>query len=324
MLTPYLESVAARQLSHTVGPAAQSDIFTAFDESLSLLKDPEQFPNARINIVAIAVAALIGSEHISSEIIEDSSNKYLEFLAEVDPEAGVGYGTIVFPADFHHRTRDNPLSQLGTTASVLHHSRLFACGAHTQPDLEQYIVPQVQAMEADALHTVKTMVADEGIPYDLTGSEQRLLDSYPNGFEDIASEITFGNIPIRPMPDLSPKQIEFMGRLDYAALIAAPWSISDLEMAIFSLIRGHIFSDLPAIEQVLRSVNSPLFLQAVPPSQLNRPRAVDPISGKERSHALHITIARVGTDPQSVLTELGVSYEVNQQQLADAGVGTID
>jgi hypothetical protein len=318
-LQSYLGGVENRHPSPLVGPAAEGDIFEAFDQSMLFLGDADRFPDPRLNIFLQSAKRLIDGGLVRARVpfLTDQLPRTAFTTAEA---FGIMTGHVYLPDNLHHLTQEDPVFQLTGVVNAAYHSRLFVTGAHAHPKNHEILYAHTSALAADMLATVGRMATEEGIEYDFSQSydDPHLLDQL-DGFESLPAATTFRNREVLAMPEsLLSRQVDLLARFDYRTLTTE--SGPSLLYSMYELIGEGEFDGPPAIERILRALNSPVLLYAIQPSE-GGPEIIDPRTRDEKEFRLLLTRVQSPADIERLFERENISsYEENYDRLADAGI----
>jgi len=94
------------------------------------------------------------------------------------------------PENFLELTREAPEVQIGAFAYIASQCRDYFCGKITGSNSEE-INERAQAYEAEALPTMQKMTREEGITLRLIPFQQEILKKFPNGLQDLKTELAY-------------------------------------------------------------------------------------------------------------------------------------
>lgn len=321
MLKPYLDEVANRPDIRATGPIVGEHVVHALGRGIDFLSDPDRFLDPRTNIIVGSARRLIGSGAVGIAFVPGMELERVTLTVNSAPEEDTSRGLVLLPNDYCQATKKDPLQQLAEIVFASEGARVFTGNAHllrsSDEDFDRIARVRTQVAEAEFLRATEAMAKAEGISHEPSAEQLATALAFPRGYEDLDPSLAMSGIPVPAVPELSPKQLEGIGLLDYAGLVEDGISTSAI---IFHLMKTGHFEDLITIERTLRSVSSALFLQAVPPAHLGVRVARD-VTGREQEFGLYLSRggADPTNDPQRFLDRMGVSYEENLERLARTG-----
>lgn len=165
-----------------------------FDGLVDFLRDPERFPNRRINETVTLMWRLIGNKDIPV-VLDKWGFPSLSF-AVVGNKANK-MPLFIMPVDFIDQVREDPVMQLGIVTYMSSQARDYYAEAirHGASDV---VNRRARAFEAEALLTLEKMSSEEGMDLYWNELQQSILSEFPYGLASLPSDLDYHTPEYRP------------------------------------------------------------------------------------------------------------------------------
>lgn len=186
MLERYIQRL--KQLTEYTQQNKVEQITGVFDSLVDFLRNENSFPNSEINQLATLMWRLIGNRHILVAIDPTGKMPSISFAVLGNQEEQQAF--LFVPENFLELTQEAPEVQIGTFAYMASQCRDYFCGKITGSNSEE-INERAQVYEAEALLTMQKMAQEEGITLRLIPFQQEILKKFPNGLQDLKTELAY-------------------------------------------------------------------------------------------------------------------------------------
>jgi len=159
----------------------------AFDACVDFLRDPNSFPNQKINQLVTLLWRLIGNQEIPL-VLDKWGIGEMSFVVLGNSLQQVPF--FILPVDFLRQVNENPIYQLGSIVFNASQGRDYYTGKITgknKPEIQR----RARGYEAEALLTLQKMAEEEGATIKWTPYQLEVLRENPRGIASLPRHLVY-------------------------------------------------------------------------------------------------------------------------------------
>jgi hypothetical protein len=321
MLTHYVSDAFNREPVLPGTPEAAEANLATLQGALGILTHPD-FESRVLQIAAHGVKDLIAREEFQVEPLADEPIDLPEVTLAKEDDGRWFADKLVLPGNLHNDSIQDPLGSLIAVGVGVERARVAMMGLRWDSgaygDLagpDNFFAARSRAMQSEVAATINRMMFTT---FPFTGDDGLPLGE---GFGQLPSQYSFEGTGTPAVPEgLTSEQMHALGTLD-GIILGKVLNIAAIHDEIVRL-NEHLGVPMRDIEQALRGVGSPVFLQAARPQTVGYGRATSAESGQLMGLGLLVNHIEDGNtpSPSRVLRYNQTSYLDNLTVLEDAGV----